>query len=96
MTSRDFAYWLQGFFEIAEPTEITPIELNTIRKHLDMVFIHEIDPSFPAAQQEALNNAHNSNAALLAVSGQMVIQPPIKPEIPSPLGFQNIEPGMRC
>jgi hypothetical protein len=58
MTSRDFCYWLQGFFEIADPTNITPQQATTIRNHLNMVFVHEIDPSFPAEQQTALNAAH--------------------------------------
>ena len=32
MTSKDFAYWLQGFFEIAEETEITPRQVEIIKK----------------------------------------------------------------
>ena len=57
MTSRDFCYWLQGYFEVSENakqytpgTEREPIELNqnqidSIRAHLNLVFKHEIDPS---------------------------------------------------
>lgn len=45
MTSRDFAYWLQGFFEISNAKEVTPEQLTVIRNHLNMVFKHEIDPS---------------------------------------------------
>lgn len=45
MTSRDFAYWLQGFFEISDAKEVTPEQLVIIRNHLNMVFKHEIDPS---------------------------------------------------
>lgn len=62
MTSRDFAYWLQGFFEIANPIELTPQQTTMIKKHLAMVFIHEIDPSFPAEQQAALDDAHGATA----------------------------------
>ena len=32
--------------------------MSLIRAHLHMVFIHEIDPSFPQNQQEQLNMAH--------------------------------------
>lgn len=46
MTSRDFAYWLQGFFEITDAKEITPAQTDLIKKHLNMVFYHEIDPSY--------------------------------------------------
>jgi len=45
MTSRDFCYWLQGFFEL-KPSQagLSPRQIKMIRKHLDLVFAHEIDP----------------------------------------------------
>jgi hypothetical protein len=46
MTSRDFCYWLQGFFEVGSPVAITPYQTAMIKAHLAMVFRHEIDPSF--------------------------------------------------
>lgn len=45
MTSRDFAYWLQGFFEVAQPKSISPRGTEMIKNHLALVFKHEIDPS---------------------------------------------------
>lgn len=45
MESRDFVYWLQGFFEISGATTVSPKQLEIIRRHLDMVFVHEIDIS---------------------------------------------------
>lgn len=62
MTSRDFVYWLQGFFELENPEQLTPTQIDLVRRHLNMVFIHEIDPSFPAHQQDALDKAHNTTA----------------------------------
>lgn len=59
MTARDFAYWLQGCFELNDITSFNEQQTDLIRKHLHMVFIHEIDPSFPAEQQQALNDAHH-------------------------------------
>lgn len=62
MTSRDFAYWLQGFFEISGVDALTmnAEQITLVRKHLNMVFIHEIDPSFGGPEkQEKLNTAHN-------------------------------------
>ena len=48
MTPINFAYWLQGFFEISETnnTEIilTPEQVKMIRAHLNLVFFHAIDP----------------------------------------------------
>jgi hypothetical protein len=61
MTSRDFAYWLQGFFEISRPESISKEETEMIKKHLALVFKHEIDPSMgDQAHQEMLNNIHGN------------------------------------
>jgi hypothetical protein len=64
MTSRDFCYWLQGFFEISAagtngsgPVPVTQVEI--IKKHLNLVFKHEIDPSFgDDKKQQELNKIH--------------------------------------
>lgn len=59
MTSRDFCYWLQGYFEVSEPKEIGEKETQMIKKHLALVFKHEIDPSMgDEKHQEELNNIH--------------------------------------
>lgn len=41
MKSRDFVYWLQGYFELAKPVELSTDALILIRRHLDMVKVHE-------------------------------------------------------
>lgn len=65
MTSRDFCYWLQGYFEIvgAAPDDVVgnlcEKRVQTIKNHLAMVFKHEIDPSHGDAQhQKSLSAAH--------------------------------------
>jgi hypothetical protein len=59
MTSRDFVYWLQGFFEIGKPTTLSMEQTAMVKRHLEMVFIHEIDPSMGGPEkQAALNTAH--------------------------------------
>lgn len=45
MTSRDFAFWLQGLFELHNPTTLDERQTRLIKQHLTLVFIHEIDPS---------------------------------------------------
>lgn len=69
MTSRDFCYWLQGYFEVyyagmgeRSSERLTGIELSgkqveNIKKHLAMVFRHEIDPSF-GKDQATLTKIH--------------------------------------
>jgi hypothetical protein len=59
MKSRDFAYWLQGFFEISGASGISGEQAETIRKHLALVFKHEIDPEMgDAKHQDELNAIH--------------------------------------
>ncbi len=67
MTSREFCYWLQGFFELqraGEPDHIVAEPLNSeqaqiIQNHLNMVFRHEIDPSLGTPEHQAeLRQAH--------------------------------------
>jgi hypothetical protein len=60
MTSRDFAYWLQGFFEIESPVALTIKQMEIIKKHLNLVFKHEIDPSMGDEEHQAeLDKIHN-------------------------------------
>ncbi len=63
MTSRDFCYWLQGYFEISDvegnEAGLTEQQEAIIKKHLAMVFAHEIDPSYgPTMVQQQLNALH--------------------------------------
>lgn len=94
MRSRDFVYWLQGFFEIegvlsggGEPVAppLASVQVACIRRHLDMVFKHEIDPSYgDAAHQAELTAAHG---------GGSVAQSP-KPQSPLIAAIQIKEPGV--
>ncbi len=78
MTSRDFVYWLQGFFELSKPTELNAEQTLAIRNHLAMVFVHEIDPSFP--EQEKLREVHNEP------DGNAKVTAPLPRSIPVDLG----------
>ena len=60
MRARDFAYWLQGYFEVAQPKQIGTNETEMIKKHLALVFKHEIDPEMgDEKHQTELNAIHN-------------------------------------
>jgi hypothetical protein len=77
MKATEFCYWLQGVFEVAEPVELTAKQTDMIKRHLNLVFIHDIDPSYPPEQQEALNEAHNgpkSNLPLYMQKGVTAAQ----------------------
>lgn len=70
MRSRDFAYWLQGFFEISNTDTITTEQTKIIKNHLNLVFKHEIDPSMGDEQhQQELNAIHNQPSLAQKVGG---------------------------
>jgi len=74
MKSRDFCYWLQGFFEIVEADHdgkvlLTEKRTDTIKKHLSMVFKHEIDPSMG-------NNDHQEELTIIHEDGGSMTIPP--------------------
>lgn len=58
MTSRDFAYWLQGMFELAKPVTLNEEQTQLIQKHLHLVFKHEIDPSMPNPELDKIHADH--------------------------------------
>jgi hypothetical protein len=64
MKSRDFCYWLQGFFELTEcPHGLSTDRTETIKRHLALVFEHEIDPSIDGgdpATKAKLDATHGS------------------------------------
>lgn len=66
MSSRDFCYWLQGYFEIQGDVQPMTVEQITIvRNHLNMVFKHEIDPSYgDKKHQEELSKIHQGSSAM--------------------------------
>lgn len=69
MTSRDFCYWLQGYFELSNPDRLTSTEISSIRNHLNLVFFHEIDPSYSddPKVQETMNQIHGKPDKLEAL-----------------------------
>jgi hypothetical protein len=70
MKSVDFCYWLQGLFELAEPTQLNARQTELIKRHLDMVFAHEIDDLYE--NQEKLNKIHSGKVNLTSGSDNKV------------------------
>lgn len=61
MTSRDFVYWLQGLFELSDINNLNEKQTELIRRHLSLVFQHEIDPSMGSKQhQDVLTKIHHT------------------------------------
>jgi hypothetical protein len=86
MTSRDLVYWLQGLMELGDPKTLNEKQVDLIKKHLRMVFIHEIDPSFPEEHQAVLNKAHESSVEELIEKGYEPFSPEVKEELKKNLG----------
>jgi len=62
MTSRDFCFWLQGYFEVSEEETMNKEQVKNVKKHLALCFKHDIDPSMgDNKHQNILNNIHNDN-----------------------------------
>ena len=51
ITSVSFCYWLQGLFELANPQTLTADQTQMIKNHLNLVFLHEIDPAIEATSK---------------------------------------------
>lgn len=61
MKTVEFCYWLQGLFELGDTTGgISSEKAELIKRHLAMVFKHEIDASYGTGQQSVLDAIHNA------------------------------------
>ncbi len=70
MTARDFCYWLQGLFELGKPSELNAEQTEVVRRHLALVFKHEIDPlAGPPEHQAALDAIHEGEKPAKKIGG---------------------------
>lgn len=69
MTSRDFCFWIQGYFEISGPTGLTINQVGIVKNHLALVFKHEIDPSFSGNPNE-LQAVHDGKTNVIGGTGE--------------------------
>lgn len=64
MKATEFCYWLQGYLEITftrkKHLTLTTEQVKVIQKHLNMIFLHDIDKQYPLEEQEKLNHLHNN------------------------------------
>ncbi len=63
MSSRDFVYWLMGHLELDQSGGgMSAKQVELIKKHLALVFSHEIDPSYGDKEHQAkLNKIHHAS-----------------------------------
>ena len=71
MRSDQFVYWLQGYFELQGTNQVlTPEQVQIIKNHLKLVFLHEIDPSYSDNKvvQQIFQNIHDGKQPLDGVN----------------------------
>jgi len=71
MTSRDFCYWIQGYFEIADDNKLSEQQVKMIKRHLALVFKHEIDPSY-GGNQEELQQIHDGHSLHNGINDNLI------------------------
>lgn len=83
MTPQEFCYWLQGYFELSGEgsKSINEYQVNQIRNHLNMVFVHSIDPQ-AGDKADFLDALHSAGVATTTSAN-------VKPNL-------GHGPGMRC
>ena len=88
MTSRDFCYWLQGYFELTgegSPEPMSADKIGMIKRHLALVFKHEIDPSIAkpgTPEAKALDAIHGSGKRPKTPEPTYCAPPPEEPNWP--------------
>jgi hypothetical protein len=60
MSSTNFCYWLQGFFEMTQAEELTPMQVEQIKDHLKLVFKKET-PEYIG--YDLLSTTHTGNSS---------------------------------
>lgn len=81
MTPRDFAYWLQGLFELTAATlpagtlTLTPLQIDCIRKHIALVYTTHPGDAFVRSIEAVLERAPEAVEPLLAAHFEHVIDP---------------------
>ncbi len=71
MTSRDFCYWLQGHFEISKCEKLESAETEMVKRHLALVFKHEIDPSY-SGDAKVLQAIHDGGSSKHSMSDTLI------------------------
>ena len=62
MNTIDFCFWLQGYFELSNDAGMSEAQIKTVREHLNLVFLHEIDQlreSQTTTIPSVLNSTHS-------------------------------------
>ncbi len=74
MRSRDFVFWLQGLFEVGNPTALNEQQVAVIKQHLGLVFAH--DPEMRAPVHQPVTTIPNSFRPVPGTAGDVPVTMP--------------------
>jgi len=55
MDTAEFCFWLQGLFELGEPTTLNKHQVKLIRDQLNKVFLHEVELPLSDEKSKVVN-----------------------------------------
>ena len=62
MEADQFCYWLQGYFELTENDgDLSLEQIKTIQNHLNLVFVHDLDPKQVAEKLQQIHDGVPAN-----------------------------------
>lgn len=65
MKASEFCFWLQGLFELNNPQDLNERQTTIIKRHLALVFKHDIDPKQGSAEHQAeLQAIHDGDTTM--------------------------------
>jgi len=78
MTSRDFVFWLQGTFEGNDIKTLDEAQVESIKNHLKLVFLYDIDPSYTDNEilQHIMQNVHDGKDPMAGVDASLKVKRP--------------------
>ena len=73
MKADQFCYWLQGIFEGNDITTLDKDQVTTIKNHLKLVFLYDIDPSYTdnVILQRIMQNIHDGKDPMNGVTAKL-------------------------
>ena len=61
MKPQEFCYWLQGYFELSNESNLNRNQIEIIKNHLDLVFYHSIDEPDPTGKLQEIHDGETND-----------------------------------
>lgn len=73
MKADQFCYWLQGKFEDNDVKTFDEAQVQSIKNHLKLVFLYDIDPSYTDNEilQHIMQNVHDGKDPMTGVNASL-------------------------